>query len=82
VNEPNHCKNLTEELSDFLFEKSAVWIAFENLEIISCFKLSSKGYSFQATSTILKYHIKLFLQLSVSGEYCHGPFGKDASTAD
>jgi hypothetical protein len=82
VNEPNHCKNLTEELSDFLFEKSAVCIALENLEMISCFSAPSNGYSFHETSVILKYHIKFFLPDSVSGEYCHGHFGNDAKIAD
>ena len=66
----------------FLFEKSALFIASENFDIISCFKVHSKGYSFHATSTILKYHIKFFLQDSVRGEYCQGHFGKDAKIAD
>jgi hypothetical protein len=82
VKEPNHCRNLTEELSDFLFEKSAVCIALENLEIISCFSVQSNGYSVHETSVILKYHIKFFLPVSVSGEYCHGHFGNDAKIAD
>jgi hypothetical protein len=69
-------------LSDFLFEKSLDCMALENFEIISCFKLPSNGYSFQATSTILKYHIKLFLQFSVRGEYCPGHLGNDARIAD
>jgi hypothetical protein len=82
VNEPNHCKNFTEELSDFLFEKSAVCIALENFEIISCFNAPSNGYSVHETSVILKYHIKAFLHFSVRGEYCHGHFGSDAKIAD
>jgi hypothetical protein len=82
VKEPNPCKNLTEELSDFLFEKSAFCIASENFEIMSCFSAPSNGYSFHETSVILKYHINCFLPDSVRGEYCHGHFGNDAKTAD
>jgi hypothetical protein len=82
VNEPSHCKNLTEELSDVLFEKSAVCIALENFEMISCFNAPSNGYSVHETSVILKYHINCFLPDSVRGEYCHGHFGNDAKTAD
>jgi len=58
-----------EEFEVFLFEKSALFIASENFDIISCFNTHSKGYSFHATSAILKYHINFFLQLSVRGEY-------------
>ena len=65
-----------------MFEKSALFIASENLATISCFNVHSKGYSFHATSVILKYHINFFLQLSVRGEYCHGHFGNEANTAD
>jgi hypothetical protein len=82
VKDPNHCNNLTEELSDFLFEKSAFCIASENLVIMSCFNVPSYGYSFPATSVILKYHINFFLQSSVRGEYCPGHLGNDAKIAD
>jgi len=82
VKDPNHCNKFIEEFQLFLFEKSAFCIASENLEIISCFNTPSNGYSFQATSVILKYHINFFLHCSVSGEYCHGHFGNDAKTAD
>ena len=57
-------------------------IASENLAIISCFNVPSKGYSVPETSVILKYHINFFLQFSVRGEYCHGHFGNDAKIAD
>ena len=82
MNDPNHCNRFTEEFQLFLFEKSALFIASENFEIMSCFSAPSNGYSVHETSVILKYHIKFFLPDSVSGEYCHGHFGKDAKTAD
>jgi hypothetical protein len=81
VNDHNHCNKLTEELELFLLEKSALFMASENLVIISCFRVPSNGYSFHATSVILKYHINCFLPDSVRGEYCHGHLGKDAKIA-
>jgi hypothetical protein len=64
----SHNNKSTEELDHFLLEKSALFIASENLATISCFNAPSKGYSFQETSVILKYHINFFLQFSVRGE--------------
>ncbi|MBR7036970.1 hypothetical protein IKI14_03770 [bacterium] len=56
-------------MSLFFPEKSALFIASVNLEIMFCFKAPSSGYSVQAASVILKYHIKFFLPESVRGEY-------------
>ena len=61
LNEPSHFSKLTDEFELVLFEKSAWLTACENLEIISHFISHSKGYSVQATSVILKYHIRFFL---------------------
>jgi hypothetical protein len=68
-NSHNHFSKLTEELSLFFPEKSALFIASENFEMMFCLNAPSKGYSVQAESVILKYHIKFFLPESVSGEY-------------
>jgi hypothetical protein len=82
LNDHNHNNKSTEEFAPFLLEKSALFIASENLAIISCFRVPSKGYSVHAVSVILKYHIKAFLPDSVRGEYCHGHLGNDAKIAD
>ncbi len=82
VKSPNHFNKPTDELSLFLPEKSALFIASENLAMISCLIVQSYGYSVHAASVILKYHINFFLQSSVRGEYCQGHLGKDAKTAD
>jgi hypothetical protein len=80
VNDHSHFSKLTDELELFLSEKSAFFTASENLDIMFCFNVHSKGYSFQEGSVILKYHINFFLPDPVNGEYSHGHFGKDAST--